>query len=106
MINANPLLGFVTEQHAPPRELGDQKERSAKKIKGHTSDDGVLKDGGNEGDHEGNDAMVVSKSYKDSVIGTKMVGEDDEGRTPKEATGEKAEADGGVRLRVVLRNKS
>ena len=39
--------------------------------------------------------MAVSKSYKISVIRTKMVGEDDEGRTRKEATSEKAEADKG-----------
>ncbi|MCH79492.1 hypothetical protein A2U01_0000242 [Trifolium medium] len=50
MNDSNPLLGFTADQHAPPCDEIDQRERSAKKIKNH---------------EHNNEATTSSKSFED-----------------------------------------
>ncbi|PNY13535.1 hypothetical protein L195_g010191 [Trifolium pratense] len=96
---SNSLLGFAAEQHAPPRDEEDQRERSSKKIKGPNSASVVLEEGG-EGLKEGSithktDARV-SRSYKETVSGvlTGVDSSENEGR--KAGTEGVMEEDGGI----------
>jgi hypothetical protein len=84
----NPLLGFTKEHHAPPRDEEDQKERSSKKVKGHTvetTDHGMGGKDGTEGNTTMETSTIASTSYKESVVGD-MLRRDGEEREGIEAT--------------------
>ncbi|MCH81759.1 hypothetical protein A2U01_0002551 [Trifolium medium] len=76
---SSALLGFPKENHAPPRDEDDQKERSSKKVKIPDKDDGATEEGGKamqEGVSREKGTAADSKSYKESVVGH-MEGMDD-----------------------------
>jgi hypothetical protein len=78
---SNPLLGFVTDHHATSTDVEDQRERSSKKVRERVNMV-VLEEGG-EGMKEGisthDTATIVSKSYKETVVGS-PTGADERGK--------------------------
>ncbi|GAU42948.1 hypothetical protein TSUD_142850 [Trifolium subterraneum] len=84
--DSNPLLGFTSEHHTPSRDEIDQMERSSKKMKGG---------GGRAGDDTSMEvvgSMIVSKSYKETVVGVVDYVEEEEARRGK-VRGEEAMAE-------------
>jgi hypothetical protein len=91
MSDANPLLGFTADHHAPPRDEEDQKERSSKKIKGGDKEDAKGADKGetlNVGEQREKVTTIGSKSYKESVAGVMVIDDEEELRRGKSRQGE------------------
>jgi hypothetical protein len=82
---SNPLLGFVSEHHAPSRDEEDQRERSSKKVK-NSNNDTVMQEEGGVGLKVGFSTQeipaIATKTYKESVSGTmsRAEGGETEGR--------------------------
>jgi hypothetical protein len=97
----NPLLGFVADQHALPRDEEDQRERSSKKVKDPDNEIVMLEKKGEglmEGPPTKETAAIVSKTYKETVAGIESTtaGGEKEGR--KAGTNEVMEDDEGMRV--------